>query len=240
MATLTAARYLAGDYLAENPDWHEDDAPWKAGLIAELLGRAALRPRSICEVGCGSGRVLELVQQGFPGATGDGFDISPQAHAISTRRAREDLRFHHGSPFGRPLAFDLAMAIDVIEHVEDPFAFARDLAQIATHQLFHIPLDMNALSVARGWPVMDARSQIGHLHYFTRDTAIALLRECGLEIVAERYTPWAIDQSDKTWKKRIAAWPRRIAFQLAPHASVRLLGGWSLLVLTRKAAPAGP
>lgn len=240
MATQTSQRYLAGDYLAENPDWHEDDAPWKAGLIKQMLDEASLRPRSICEVGCGSGRVIELVQQAFPEATGDGFDISPQAYQISARRARADLRFHHGSPFGQPLAFDLAMAIDVIEHVEDPFAFARDLAEIGTHQLFHIPLDMNALSVARGWPVMDARSQIGHIHYFNRDTAIALLRECELEIVAERYTPWAIDQSHKTWKKRLAAWPRRIAFQLSAHASARLLGGWSLLVLTRKASSARP
>jgi 2-polyprenyl-3-methyl-5-hydroxy-6-metoxy-1,4-benzoquinol methylase len=240
MGSVTSRRYLEGDYLAQNPDWHENDAPWKVGQIFALLGRAALQPRSICEVGCGSGRVLELIVSSLPGAIGDGYDISPQASAISAPRARSDLRFHNESPFGRELRFDLAMAIDVIEHVEDPFQFARDLARIGDHQLFHIPLDMNAIAVARGWPVMNARSQIGHLHYFTRDTALALLRDSGLEVIAERYTPWAIDQSYKTWKKRLAAWPRRIAFQISAHASARVLGGWSLLVLTRKAEPGPP
>jgi 2-polyprenyl-3-methyl-5-hydroxy-6-metoxy-1,4-benzoquinol methylase len=238
MASVTSQRYLEGDYLARNPGWHEDDAPWKAAQISGLLGRAGLRPRSICEVGCGSGRVLELVVAALPGATGDGYDISPQAGAISASRARVDLRFHQRSPFGRERGFDLAMAIDVIEHVEDPFRFARDLSRLGGHQLFHIPLDMNAIAVARGWPVMNARSQIGHLHYFTRDTALALLRESGLEVIAEQYTPWAIDQSYKTWKKRLAAWPRRVAFRISAHASARLLGGWSLLVLTRRAAAA--
>lgn len=234
MGAETSQRYVAGDYLSQNPGWHEEDSPWKAALISEMLNSVPLRPQSICEVGCGSGRVLELVVASLPGSQGDGYDISPQACAINSGRARADLRFHNGSPFNAGVSADLVMAIDVIEHVEDPFQFARNLAAIADFQLLHIPLDMNALSVGRGWPVMDARSQIGHLHYFTRDTAIALLAESGLEIVAERYTPWAIDQSYKTWKKRVAALPRRLAFALAPHAAVRLVGGWSLLVLTRK------
>jgi 2-polyprenyl-3-methyl-5-hydroxy-6-metoxy-1,4-benzoquinol methylase len=240
MGSVTSQRYLEGDYLAQNPGWHEVDAPWKAAQIFALLGKAALQPRSICEVGCGSGHVLELIVASLPGATGDGYDISPQARALSAGRARPGLRFHNQSPTGRELRFDLAMAIDVIEHVEDPFRFARDLASIGDYQLFHIPLDMNAVAVARGWPVMNARSQIGHLHYFTRDTALALLRDSGLAVIAEQYTPWAIDQSYKTWKKRLAAWPRRIAFRINAHASARVLGGWSLLVLTRKAEPGPP
>ena len=92
---------------------------------------------------------------------------------------------------------------------------------------------MNALAVARGWVIDEARRSIGHIHYFTRDTALALLREAGLEVLEECYTPWAIDQSHKSLKKRLAAVPRRIAFAMSPHTTVRAIGGWSLLVLTR-------
>lgn len=228
-------RYLDGDYLSANPDWHADDAPWKVGHIRQILARSGIVPDSFCEVGCGSGYCTQLVHEMFPNALAEGFEISPQAFAICSGRQVPGLSYHNGSPFGQVKAYDLALALDVIEHVEDPFAFIRQMAAISRYQLFHIPLDMNALSVAREWPVLDARAQVGHIHYFSRGTAVALLRECGLEIIDEHYTPWAIDQSDKTWKKRLAAVPRRLAFSLSSHNTVRLLGGWSLMVLTRPA-----
>ena len=62
---------------------------------------------------------------------------------------------------------------------------------------------------------------------------VVVARHAGLEVVDHFYTPWAIDQAGKTLKKRLAAWPRRVAFGVAPHAVVRLVGGWSLMVLTR-------
>ncbi len=233
--TSTQDRYLNGDYLALNGCWHEDDAPWKVDHILLRLKAAGLSPATICEVGCGSGRVVELLADAFPGARAEGFDISPQASAINAARARPGLSFTLGNAFESGRRYDLAMAIDVIEHVEDPFAFARSLGAMSRYQMLHIPLDMNALSVARGWPVMAARSDIGHIHYFTRDTAIALLKDAGLEPIGEHYTPWAIDQSHKSWKKRLAAVPRRLAYSVAPHAVVRAIGGWSLMVLCRSA-----
>ncbi len=243
MTSLTqpaASRYLDGAYLTENPDWHADDAPWKVHHVVQSLKAANIRPATMAEVGSGSGQCAKLLHEKFPAASIDGYEVSPQAFAICSRLSTQGLRFEQGSPFGNGRHYDLAIALDVMEHVEDPFSFIRQLADMADYQLLHIPLDMSALSVGREWPILDARSQIGHLHYFTRGTALALLRDCGLEIVEEHYTPWAIDQSYKSWKKRIAALPRRLAFSLAPHATVRLVGGWSLMVVTRKAGEARP
>lgn len=231
--TRTSTRYLDGDYLANNPEWHADDAPWKAGHIKAILQRSAIVPHNLAEVGCGSGQCVRLVQEMFPGSVADGYEISPQAFALCSALQTDSLHFQNRSPFDSGKSYDVMMALDVIEHVEDPFAFIKQMAAMSTYQLFHIPLDMNALSVAREWPILDARREIGHLHYFTRGTAIALLKDCGLRIVDEHYTPWAIDQSHKSWKKRLAALPRRAAFALARHATVRTVGGWSLMVLTR-------
>lgn len=100
-------------------------------------------------------------------------------------------------------------------------------------QVIHIPLDMNALAVGRGWVLPEARRALGHIHYFSRDSALSMIAEAGLETIDSFYTAWAIDQSYKTWKKRLAAWPRRLAFRAAPDATVRLVGGWSLMVLSR-------
>jgi len=232
-ATETLDRYTGGDYLAENPTWHEEDAPWKTKHIEAILARNAVHPRSICEVGCGTGAIVEILARQHPEAEVSGYEISPQAYERSLLRKAPNLTFNFGTAFGLGKQFDVSMAIDVIEHVENPFDFVRSMKDISRWQVLHIPLDMNALAVGRGWVITQARDKIGHIHYFTRDTALALLRECGLEIVDSFYTPWAIDQSSKTWKKRAAAYPRRIAFALAPHATVRAVGGWSLMVLAR-------
>lgn len=231
----TSARYLDGQYLANNPDWHADDAPWKAGHAVSILRRAGVTPKTLAEVGCGSGRCVQIVHETFPEGTADGYEISPQAFTLCKTLETDRLHFHNASPFGGALHYDVLMALDVIEHVEDPFSFIKQMSEISTYQLFHVPLDLSALSVAREWPILNARSDIGHLHYFTSGTACALLRDCGLEIVDQHFTPWAIDQSYKSLKKRIAALPRKIAFAVAPEATVRLVGGWSLMVLTRRA-----
>lgn len=226
-------KYTSDQYLADNPDWHEDDAPWKAAHITKILDDNLVQPKSICDVGCGTGAIIEIMSKRYPQAAAEGFEISPHAHAMSTKRRSENLSFTMADAFESGRAFDLCMAIDVIEHVENPFAFVRAMKRVAQWHVLHIPLDMNALSVGRGWVLPEARRNLGHIHYFSRESAISLLNESGLEIVDDFYTAWAIDQSYKTWKKRIAAWPRRIAFTMAPNATVRLVGGWSLMVLAR-------
>ncbi|MDI4665718.1 class I SAM-dependent methyltransferase [Xanthobacter autotrophicus] len=234
--TGNLSRYLDDRYISANADWHQDDSAWKFAHILKILERNAVRPASLCEVGCGAGGIVDLMARHLPEAVVEGYEISPHAFALCRNRHAPNLSFTQGSPFDGARHFDLCMAIDVIEHVEDPFAFARSMGRVSTYQVLHIPLDMNALAVARGWVIEDARTHIGHLHYFTKATALSLLDECGLEVVDHFYTPWAIDQAGKTFKKRLAAFPRRIAFRVAPDAIVRLVGGWSLMVLTRTRA----
>ena len=43
--------YRDNTYLEANPDWHEGDADWKAGKVAELLERNGVRPSTIADVG---------------------------------------------------------------------------------------------------------------------------------------------------------------------------------------------
>lgn len=236
MDSATAAstnRYLDGDYLSANPDWHEDDAPWKVEQVRRLLARSPLPVTRFCDIGCGTGLCTQLLRDVFKGAEADGYEFSPQAFARARGRAEPGLRFHNASPFEGSERFDLAIALDVMEHVENPLDFLRGMNGIADHVLLHVPLDMNALAVIREWPILAARRDVGHLHYFSRGTTLALLRDCGFEIVDEMYTPWAIDQRHKSFKKRLASWPRRLAFAMTPHATVRAIGGWSLLVLAR-------
>ena len=50
--------YTSGRYAEANPDWHEADAEHKARVLGDLIGYLGLEPRSVVDVGCGTGAVL--------------------------------------------------------------------------------------------------------------------------------------------------------------------------------------
>jgi len=72
------------------------------------------------------------------------------------------------------------MAMDVFEHVEDYLGFIRRLQPLAEWKIFHIPLDLSVVSVARPTYFKMAYEQVGHLHCSTRETALASLEQAGL------------------------------------------------------------
>jgi hypothetical protein len=162
-----------------------------------------------------------------------GYDVSPQAIALCRPRQNNRLEFIEGNPNTGGTPFDLLLAIDVIEHVEDCFAFLRGLAPLARHHVFHIPLEMHVSAVARMSPLLAARRGVGHIHYFSRETALALLADCGYEILAERYTAGALGLAQSGLATRVARLPRYVASQISTHFAARWLGGFSLLVLAK-------
>ncbi len=228
--------YADGSYLENNPTWHEEDSAWKAQHIRRLLTRNQLTPRSICEIGCGAGGILQaLAADADEGTRFHGYEISPQAYELCLPKANANLSFQLGDLLAPDNTdhFDLVMAIDVFEHVEDCFGFLRALRDKAEHKLYHIPLDLSVQTVLRASPIMHARTAVGHLHYFTKETALATLRDTGHEIVDHAYTGGSLELPGRGWKANLAKLPRRLAFALSPDLAVRVLGGCSLMVLAR-------
>lgn len=226
--------YESGSYLEQNPDWHADDAPYKAKWIAEILRRNALEPKHIVEIGCGSGQILVDLAHEFPAARFDGFDISSQALAIASPKSRQGLAFHQADYLATQADTpDLLMAIDVFEHVEDYMGFIRSMKPRAQWKLFHIPLDLSVQGLLRGKPLMVSRSVVGHLHYFFKDTALATLKDCGLEVVDWNFTHGAEILPNRKLRTRLFNLPRRMARALNEDLAVRVMGGASLMVLAR-------
>jgi SAM-dependent methyltransferase len=220
--------YTNGSYLAQNPCWHEEHAPWKAAQVLSLIGDRDLQPKSIVDVGCGTGGVLAEMAGALAETKLVGYDLSPQAIGLTERFGDIELRV--GTPQDVHDHYDLLLSLDVLEHVEDYIGFLRSLRPIADWFIFHIPLDISAQSVVRESPLLAARSAVGHLHYFTRGTALASLETAGFEIVCERLLfPW--DVPGRTAKTRIANIPRNLGRYIKPQMSARVLGGSTLLVL---------
>jgi SAM-dependent methyltransferase len=226
--------YQTGEYVERNPTYHVEDSAWKAGQILRMIEKHDLLPGSVCEVGCGAGEILRQLQSRLPADTQFcGYEISPQAFALCRERANDRLRFFCDDLLTvETAAFDLLLCLDVFEHVEDYFGFLRGLRDRAEHKIFHIPLDLSVQWVWRRRPIMLEREQAGHLHYFTKETALATLQDAGYEVLDWFYTPGAI-ANPRSVKAKLASLPRRLLSAVNQDLAVRILGGYSLLVLAK-------
>src|SRR5262249_13765146 len=157
------------------PTWHVEESPFKTKYILQLLRRNSLSIHSVGEAGCGVGEVLRLLQLSMPPDTHfTGFDVSPQAHELSKSRANAHLRFTLADITQQPgVRFDLLLVLDVLEHLEDYFSFLRAVRPTARYKIFHFPLDLSVQAVIRGDGLLKRRRDHSHLHYFSKDTALA-------------------------------------------------------------------
>jgi SAM-dependent methyltransferase len=233
--------YNDGRYSSRNPDWHENDAPWKAAQVLSMLDDRNFRPESIVDIGCGTGGVLEVIAGALKGTRLVGYDPSSQAIGMIERSDSVELRV--GTPEDVHEHYELLLSLDVLEHVEDYIGFLRSLLPIADWFIFHIPLDVSAQSVIRERPLLAVRSNVGHLHYFTRRTALASLETAGFEIECDELL-FPNDMPGRRVKTRIANIPRGLGRRLRPQLSARIFGGFTLLVLasvqTGESFPASP
>lgn len=131
--------------------------------------------------------------------------------------------------------YDLLLTIDVFEHVPDYLGFLKSLRSRAEMKVFHIPLDLSVSSVLRPQSFLRVRRDVGHLHYFSQETAIAALEDCGYQILDAPLTAGALEVAGKygTTRTRLANFPRRIFGSISQRWAARILGGWSLLVLAK-------
>lgn len=225
--------YRDGKYEQQNPTWHEEDSPWKARQIGNLLADHNVQFKTVCEVGCGTGEILVQLSKRFPDADFTGYEISPQAFSMATRKCDRKLKFHLKDLLKESGAyFDVLLVIDVIEHVESYIDFIRSLKRFGGLKIFHIPLDLSVQSLIRVSPILGQRRSVGHIHYFLKDTALAALEDCGYKIIDARYTASRLELPNQALSSRIMATPRRLLHKVSPDLAVRVLGGYSLLVLS--------
>ncbi len=221
---MDASLYTTGRYLQNNPDWHVADSPWKARNVLKML--QGWRPASICEVGCGAGAILHELHMRLPASHMVGYEIAPAALQRAEQYSSERLTFRLQDAATDPEHFELMLLMDVIEHVADPIGFLRGLREKADSTILHIPLDLSAQSVLRPGKLMERRQSAGHLHYFTPETAEATVADAGYSILARTFTR-SFDLPQRSLKARAFRLPRAV---LPVTATVRLLGGYSLLV----------
>ncbi len=149
-------------------------------LIAQLLdlNGGTLQGRTLLEVGCGNGELLNQLRH--LGAVVTGLEIGPQAQVVEDRYGIRVIR--------EPLAagslderFDCILSYGCLEHIEDLEGFfAASRSCLNEHGLFLHSVPNAALGFERG-----ALDQLLHEHinYFTPPNALAVLTAAGFRDV---------------------------------------------------------
>jgi len=226
--------FVTGEYLEKVPHWHTDDSGWKAKYVRQMLQRNSLAPRSIAEVGCGTGEILRQLQLNLdPHCRFVGYDIAPQAIELSRTRQNDRLECRLGDIRKEPAAcFDLLLILDVLEHQENYFRFLRETKPLAPYKLFHTVLDLSAQAVLRKQNLSKRRQMTDDLHFFTKETFLQSLRDEEYEIIDWFYVPRSAHRASGMGRK-ILQLPRKLCFALGSDFAARLLGGYSLFVLAK-------
>ena len=221
-------------YLNQTLTWHAEDSPWKAKQILKSFNRNNIQPNTITEVGCGVGEILFELERSMPEKiiNFEGYDIAKDALEIALKKMSTQISFYEKDFLEEETHSDVLLMIDVFEHIEDYLGFIKKCKDRATYKVFHIPLDLSVSSLLRN-RMMVTRKKVGHLHYFSKETAIATLQDSGLTVIDSFYTQSAFAQQNKKFKTRFANFFRRLFYQFSPDLTVKLLGGFSLMVVAK-------
>ncbi|MCW2502996.1 MAG: Methyltransferase type 11 [Actinomycetia bacterium] len=165
--------------------------------LADLLHRAA--PESILDVGCGEGVLSERWAEQLGDRPVVGIDLQdPKLEAEWERRRRPNLQFRVMRAENLPFEagqFDLATAIEVLEHVPDPEHTVAEMARVAgRHLLVSVPREplWRGLNLARGAYVQSLGNTPGHVNHWSRRGFVRLLARHGRVIEVRSPFPWTM------------------------------------------------
>ena len=164
--------------------------------LAELLAAAA--PRSILDVGCGEGVLTHQWAEHLEGRV-VGIDLDdPAIQAEWDKRRAPNLEYRVMKAENLPFddgEFELAAAIEVLEHVPDPEHTVAEMARVAKRWLLvSVPREplWRGLNMARGAYWKDLGNTPGHLNHWSKRSFVALLARHGEVVQARSPFPWTM------------------------------------------------
>jgi 2-polyprenyl-3-methyl-5-hydroxy-6-metoxy-1,4-benzoquinol methylase len=191
--TVTGNTY--DKYGSTNPVVRRLMARFEATLD-ELFTAAA--PRSLLDVGCGEGVLTQQWAERVDGRV-VGIDLDdPQLHEQWATRQAPNLEYMVMKAERMPFdddEFDVASAIEVLEHVPDPEHTVAEMARVAGRWLLvSVPREplWRGLNMARGAYLRELGNTPGHLNHWSKRSFVELLSRYGEVVQARSPFPWTM------------------------------------------------
>ena len=165
--------------------------------LDELWATAA--PRSILDVGCGEGVLTAEWAERLGDGRIVGIDLDDsKLRAEWERRSRPNLEFRAEEATSLSFAddeFDLASAVEVLEHVPEPEATLAEMARVAQRWLLvSVPREplWRGLNMARGAYWRELGNTPGHVNHWSKGSFVDLLSRYGTVTEARSPFPWTM------------------------------------------------
>ena len=165
--------------------------------LDELFVRAD--PQSLLDVGCGEGVLTEKWARRLGERRVVGIDLDdPALHAEWAKRTAPNLEYRVMKAENLPFAdseFDLAAAIEVLEHVPDPEHTVAEMARVASRRLLvSVPREpvWRITNMARGAYIRDLGNTPGHLNHWSKRAFVRFAARHGEVVEARSPFPWTM------------------------------------------------
>jgi SAM-dependent methyltransferase len=165
--------------------------------LDELWGIAA--PRSILDVGCGEGVLTSKWAERLGDGRIVGIDLDdPKLQAEWEKRSRPNLEYRVEEATSlsfRDGEFDMATAIEVLEHVPEPEQTLAEMARVASRWLLvSVPREpvWRAVNMARGAYLRDLGNTPGHVNHWSKASFKRLLSRHGAIQEVRSPFPWTM------------------------------------------------
>jgi 2-polyprenyl-3-methyl-5-hydroxy-6-metoxy-1,4-benzoquinol methylase len=183
-------------YSTTNPLFRRVQARFERDL-EDLFIRAD--PRSLLDVGCGEGVLTHRWATRLGDRRVVGIDLDdPELRREWAARPAPNLEYRAMPAEDLPFAdgeFDMATAIEVLEHVPDPEHTLAEMARCAQrHLLVSVPREplWRMLNLARGAYWSSLGNTPGHLNHWSRRAFASLLSRHGTVAEARSPFPWTM------------------------------------------------
>lgn len=231
--------YTDGSYWAKRQGFRSD---YKVPLILAAIEQAGVKlddSTRILEVGCGNGAFLwpfsDTVAESGIRPRFEGIDIAANAIAEAQQLsganppvfACKTLDSHDSS-------VDMALLIDVVEHVPCPVDFLASVRRVAPLMLLHLPIEHSFLHLATGRPTASYHAY-RHIHFYSLETARLLIEDTGWRIrhVLHSAAHAATLRLPAPVWLRFGRCARYLAYKLMPRSTAIAAGGSVTFVCDR-------
>jgi SAM-dependent methyltransferase len=156
-------------------------------------------PQSLLDVGCGEGVLVHRWAQRIAPRPVVGIDLEePSIQAGWAQHQAPNLDYRVMKAEDLPFAdgeWDVATAVEVLEHVPDPAHTVAEMARVARRWLLvSVPREplWRGLNMARGAYLKDLGNTPGHLNHWSKRSFVALLSQHGEVVEARSPFPWTM------------------------------------------------
>jgi 2-polyprenyl-3-methyl-5-hydroxy-6-metoxy-1,4-benzoquinol methylase len=228
------------EYIKNNTDLHGKDTLDKVRAIKAIIEKGNIQPKSMLDIGCGSGAILLSLLSYYQITNSCGVDISETMINTAKQNDSNKLVKWIQSDLSNVnfRDYDLVLAVDIIEHIENESATLEKMKMWGKFFIIKTPIENNLISKlvkSLTLGIVDSSrstsKKYGHIHHYSEKNFIELVEKSGYIVLEKNYMHLP-KRSKIFWESvRILLMPMWL---ISEKAYIRLNGGFVVVLLKPK------